>query len=137
WHAAISAPYKPRCCSAPVERRYKVNGASLRWHYPGQVLRVVTTVFQSAPHFISGANTWSLSASHTPSGMAKHSRPPIYLQASPDLYRGIAYIEARCEHRRLTSPGIIRNTPQTSQGVGRLFRTEKLLKIFGTVPINT
>src|SRR6266851_31919 len=25
--------------------------------------------------------TWSLSASHTPSGMAKHNRPPIYLQA--------------------------------------------------------
>src|SRR5215831_17550060 len=55
WHAAISAPYKPRCGMAPVERRYKVNGASLRWHYPGQVLRVVT--FQSAPHYISGANT--------------------------------------------------------------------------------
>src|SRR5262245_34351491 len=50
WHAAISTPYKPRYCTAPVERRYKVNDASLRWYYPGQVLRVVTTVTTSHGH---------------------------------------------------------------------------------------
>src|SRR5215831_3636533 len=50
WHAALSASYRPRCCTAPVECRYKVNGASLRWHYPGQVLRVVTTVTASHGH---------------------------------------------------------------------------------------
>ena len=45
--------------------------------------------------------TWSLSASHTPSGMAKHSRPPIYLQASPDLHRDIS-----ChERQRRLGPG--------------------------------
>ena len=35
--------------------------------------------------------------------MAEHNIPPIYLQASPDLHRGLEYSKAMCEHRRLTN----------------------------------
>src|SRR5262245_65957035 len=69
WHAAISAPYKPQCCMAPVERLCKVNGASLRWHYPGQVLRVVTTVTASHGH----------SQHHTPLAVWLNIADPPYI----------------------------------------------------------
>src|SRR5262245_19608993 len=35
---------------ATARLQHHVNGASLRWHYPGQVLRVVTTVTASRGH---------------------------------------------------------------------------------------
>src|SRR4030095_4469072 len=43
-------PVQTPVLQAPIERLYKVNGASLLWHYPGQVLRVVTTVTASHGH---------------------------------------------------------------------------------------
>src|SRR5437764_11786330 len=57
-------PYRPRGGTAPVARRYKVKGASLRWHYPGQVLRVVTFVSIRAPLQQRGKHTVTLSITH-------------------------------------------------------------------------
>src|SRR5262249_44205052 len=37
-------------CTVPTYLRYEVDGASLPWYYPGQVLRVVTTVTAARGH---------------------------------------------------------------------------------------